>query len=139
MGGGGEAGGFGDFLKGERGFAEEDGGAGDARTNRILLNGRNVDVDYIETLVLEFDQPAEVESLLTKRLRYFSVIDFLDVAAGGLERYSSRGASGGAAGGIAFERNRAGNRQRDGRTRAAFCAAAADPANAPGQVACPAM
>ncbi|MCB1096183.1 MAG: hypothetical protein KDN22_11460 [Verrucomicrobiae bacterium] len=66
----------------------------DARTNRILLNGRNVDVDYIESLVLEFDQPAEVESLLTKRLRYFSVIDFLDVAAGGLERFSSRGASG---------------------------------------------
>jgi general secretion pathway protein D len=69
----------------------------DARTNRILLNGRKVDVDYIEILALEFDQPADVESLLTKQLRYFSVLDFLDVAAGGLERFSSRGA--GAAGG----------------------------------------
>lgn len=75
----------------------------DARTNRILLNGRKTDVDYVETLVLEFDQPAEVESLLTKQLRYFSVVDFLDVAAGGLERFSSRGTGGaggaGAAGG----------------------------------------
>lgn len=70
----------------------------DARTNRLLLNGRISDVDYIEALALEFDQPAEVESLLTKRLRYFSVLDFLDVAAGGLERFSSRGAGGGAGG-----------------------------------------
>ncbi|MDA0813992.1 MAG: hypothetical protein O3C21_16580 [Verrucomicrobia bacterium] len=88
----------------------------DARTNRILLNGRNVDVDYIETLVLEFDQPAEVESLLTKQLRYFSVIDFLDVAAGGLERFSSRGAGGigGAAGGGQSRQNRQTQTQANG-------------------------
>jgi general secretion pathway protein D len=67
----------------------------DLRTNRLLLNGRKQDVDYIEGLVLEFDKPTEVETSLTRQLRYFSAIEFLDVAATGLERFTSRGAGGG--------------------------------------------
>ena len=85
----------------------------DARTNRILLNGRKADVEYIAGLVEEFDQPAEVETLLTKQLRYFSVIDFLDVAATGLERFTSRatgGAAGGRPGGLGGQRRTSTNR-----------------------------
>ena len=86
----------------------------DARTNRILLNGRKGDVNYIEGLVKEFDQPAEVETLLTKQLRYFSVIDFLDVAATSLERFSSRGAGAGGPGGSGLSQNRSNRQSRTG-------------------------
>ena len=83
----------------------------DRRTNRILLSGKKSDIIYMEKLIHDFDVASEVTNLETYQLRYVSVVDFIDLAAGALEARgfgtSSGGSGGGAAGGTA-------NRQASG-------------------------
>lgn len=58
----------------------------DARTNRLLLLGRPMDLVFMESLVKEFDIPTDTKNSLCRKLRYLSVLDFLPVAQNALER-----------------------------------------------------
>ena len=73
----------------------------DRRTNRILLSGKKSDIVYMEKLIRDFDVASEVTNLETYHLRYISVVDFIDLAAGALEARgfgTSTGGSGGSGG-----------------------------------------
>lgn len=58
------------------------------RTNSILVIGRPLDIQYIESLVAEFDAAASQKSFISRRLRYLKVTDFIDVARNALLRGS---------------------------------------------------
>jgi len=72
----------------------------DARTNRIFLMGRPVDLVFIEGLIKEFDAPTSSRNFLVRRLTYLPVLDFLPIAADALARtIGASSSSGGGAGG----------------------------------------
>lgn len=56
------------------------------RTNRLLVIARPIDMTYIESLVEEFDAPAEIKSFLKRKLSYMRVTDFLPIASDALSR-----------------------------------------------------
>jgi type II secretory pathway component GspD/PulD (secretin) len=70
----------------------------DARTNRIFLMGRPVDLVFVESLIQEFDQPSSSRNFLRRKLRYLPVGEFLPVAADALERTISGTSQGGPGG-----------------------------------------
>jgi len=58
----------------------------DARTNRILILGRPIDILFLENLIVEFDIPTDNRNALRRKLQYLSVVDFLPIAQQALER-----------------------------------------------------
>ena len=52
----------------------------DARTNRVFLIGRPIDVEVAEGLIQGFDQPLDKRTYFKHRLEFLSVADFLSVA-----------------------------------------------------------
>ena len=78
----------------------------DRRTNRILLSGKKSDIIYMEKLIKDFDVASEVTNLETYQLRYISVVDFIDLAAGALEARGFGTSTGGGAGGSGGTANR---------------------------------
>lgn len=78
----------------------------DIRTNRIFVMARPLDLVFIENLVKEFDQPTDQRNFRSRKLKFLSAADFLDVASGALTRAfggsaDGGGSSGGASGGRA--------------------------------------
>ena len=98
--------------------ANSGGGAGedtpinilpDARTNRIFLMGRPVDLVFVEGLITDFDAPSSKRNFLRRKLRYLPVAEFLSVAESALER-TGAGSSVGGGGGRSSGRSSAGGR-----------------------------
>jgi type II secretion system protein D len=56
------------------------------RTNSLLVIARPVDLRYIESLVLAFDQPGDGANFLKQTLRYVSITDYLPVFYNALAR-----------------------------------------------------
>jgi type II secretion system protein D len=70
------------------------------RTNKILAIARPIDMTYIESLIEEFDAPAENKNFLKRRLNYFPVADFLTIASDALSRGLDTGAAGAGVGAL---------------------------------------
>ena len=66
------------------------------RTNKVLVIARPIDMTYIESLIKEFDAPAEIRNFLKRRLKYFPVSDFLTIASDALSRGQDDGSGAGA-------------------------------------------
>jgi type II secretion system protein D len=58
----------------------------DARTNRIFVMGRPIDLVFVEGLVREFDTPTDKRNYLRRKLKFLSVSDFLPIASDALSR-----------------------------------------------------
>ncbi len=79
----------------------------DPRTNRIFAMGRPVDLEFVESLVHEFDVETSEKNFLRRKLRFLKVSEFLPIAGDALTRAftgtgsgaGGGGAQGGAAGG----------------------------------------
>lgn len=50
------------------------------RTNSIFVMARPIDIEYIESLVQEFDAPSNIRGFVSRKLRYMDVVDFVNVA-----------------------------------------------------------
>jgi len=64
-----------------------------ARTNRILVVARPVDMRYIESLILEYDGAAASRNSISRQLRYMSVLDILPIAEDVLLRGENTGSN----------------------------------------------
>ncbi|MEM6912085.1 MAG: secretin N-terminal domain-containing protein [Verrucomicrobiota bacterium] len=60
----------------------------DARTNRIFVVGREIDIFFVRKLVEEFDAPNESSNFVKKQLQHMAASDFLGLAADALGRGS---------------------------------------------------
>lgn len=56
------------------------------RTNTLLVVARPLDIQYIESLVAEYDAASPQKSFVSRKLRYLRVMDFLEVARNALLR-----------------------------------------------------
>lgn len=70
----------------------------DIRTNRIFVMARPLDIEFIKGLINEFDQPTDSRNFRSRKLKYLSAADFLDVASGALTRAFGGSADAGASG-----------------------------------------
>jgi len=77
------------------GAARGTGGAGEdvpvqiiaeARTNRLFVMGRPIDVVFVEGLIGEFDSPTDRRNYLRRKLKFLSVSEFLPIANDALAR-----------------------------------------------------
>ncbi|MEM7013593.1 MAG: secretin N-terminal domain-containing protein [Verrucomicrobiota bacterium] len=57
-----------------------------ARTNRILIVGRPVDIAFIESMIEHFDAPPELSMFMQRTLNYMPVSNFLPIASDALLR-----------------------------------------------------
>ncbi len=73
----------------------------DRRTHRILLSGPRKDVEYLEKLIKDFDQPSVLKDFFTYKLRYLRVDQFLGIAQTTLEAAGYGTAAGGGGAGAA--------------------------------------
>jgi type II secretion system protein D len=77
----------------------------DARTNRLFVMARPIDLVFIESLIKEFDSPSDQRNFLRRKLKFLAVGDFLEVAQNALTRAFGGSADGGAGGGAAGGRS----------------------------------
>ncbi|QQL44811.1 secretin N-terminal domain-containing protein [Sulfuriroseicoccus oceanibius] len=70
----------------------------DARTNRILVMARPVDVAYVESLVAEFDAPNKARTFLQRQLNHISASNVLPLIADAISRETGETAEQGSAG-----------------------------------------
>jgi type II secretion system protein D len=73
----------------------------DARTNRLFVMARPIDLVFIESLIKEFDSPSDQRNFLRRKLKFLAVGDFLEVAQNALTRAFGGSADGASAGGAA--------------------------------------
>ena len=59
-----------------------------ARTNSLIIIARPLDIEYIESLVKEFDAVAGTRGFISRKFRYMDVIEFANVAKDALLRGS---------------------------------------------------
>jgi type II secretion system protein D len=73
----------------------------DARTNRILVIADKANLDFIKTLICEFDVPVDIGTPFVQPLNYVAAADMLPILADILQEEGEEGgeAGGGAAGG----------------------------------------
>jgi general secretion pathway protein D len=71
----------------------------DIRTNRIFVMARPLDLEFIKSLVKEFDAPSDQRNFLRRKLKFLAVSDFLDVASDALSRAFGGSAEGGGSSG----------------------------------------
>ncbi len=77
----------------------------DARTNRLFVMARPIDLVFIESLIKEFDSPSDQRNFLRRKLKFLAVGDFLEVAQNALTRAFGGSADGASAGGAAGGRS----------------------------------
>ncbi len=53
----------------------------DARTNRILIIARPIELAYLEALIKEFDAPLDSRQFVRHKLRFLRALDFVETAA----------------------------------------------------------
>jgi type II secretion system protein D len=70
------------------------------RTNTLLVIARPLDLQYIESLIAEFDSASPQKNFISRKLRYLKVLDFLEVARHALLR-GAKGEEGGGGGSLA--------------------------------------
>lgn len=70
-----------------------------ARTNRLMVIARPVDLDYIESLVEELDAAAEIRNFISLPLAYLQASEVLQILGDALARISDDDSSGGKGGG----------------------------------------
>jgi len=58
----------------------------DARTNRIFLMGRPVDLAFLKQLVSEWDVPSDQRNFLRRTLKYLPVSEFVPIAEAAISR-----------------------------------------------------
>lgn len=58
----------------------------DARTNRIIVMGRPVDILFVESLIREFDVKTDQRNQYIRKLKFIAVADFLPIAGDALTR-----------------------------------------------------
>lgn len=58
----------------------------DARTNRLFVMGRPVDLLFVDGLVREFDTESDQRNFLRRKLKFLAVSDFLPIAGDALTR-----------------------------------------------------
>ena len=66
-----------------------------ARTNKIMVIARPVDLEYISTLIDELDGAAEIRNFTSRPLKYLQASEVLSILGDALARISDDGGSGG--------------------------------------------
>ena len=67
----------------------------DARTNRIIVIGRPVDILFVEGLISQFDIESDQRNFLRRKIEFLAVADFLPIAGDALTRaFSGTGSAG---------------------------------------------
>lgn len=70
----------------------------DARTNRIFVIGRPIDVEVAEGLISGFDSPLSKRNYFKHKLNFLSVSDFMSIAENAISQVSPQAESSGAGG-----------------------------------------
>ena len=65
------------------------------RTNSLLVVARPLEIEYIESLVKEFDAASDTRNFISLKLRYMDVLDFASVARDALLRGAKDGSESG--------------------------------------------